>query len=97
MNESYGMGVVWGMNLEAALKDTIKRVGKSKITREEIFTSYQNLTGLEREGITGPCTFSPTSRRGADVVKFYKVKGGKIVPITDWVKTTPDAVALHKW
>jgi branched-chain amino acid transport system substrate-binding protein len=96
MNEAYGMGVIWGMNMEGALKDVIKRVGRNKISREELFTSYMNLTGAERQGITGPCNFSPTSRRGADVVKFYKVQSGKIAPITDWVKT-PDAVALHKW
>lgn len=96
MNETYGMGVVWGMNFEGAIKDTIKRVGKNKISREEIYKSYQNLTGVERQGILGPCAYSPTSRRGSRVVKFYKVTGGKIVPITDWVKA-PDAVALHKW
>lgn len=96
MNESYGMGIAWGLAIEAAVKDTIKRVGKNKITREEIFNSYQNLTGLEREDIVGPCTYGPTSRRGSQVVKFYKATGGKIVPITDWVKT-PDAVALHSW
>lgn len=96
MNEGYGVGVVLGMNFEAAIKDTIKRVGKNKISREEIYNSYQKLTGMGREGITGPCAYSPTSRLGSKVVKFYKVTGGKIVPITDWTKT-PDAVALHKW
>ena len=96
MNETYGLGVVWGMNFEGAIKDTIKRVGKNKISREEIFKSYQNLTGMERQGILGPCEYSPTSRRGSRVVKFYKVTAGKIVPITDWVKT-PDAVSLYKW
>ena len=97
MNESYGMGISWGMNFEAAVKDAIQRVGKNKLSREEIYNSYTTrLNGLSREGIQGPCTYGPESRNGSMVVKFYKVTGGKIVPVTDWVKT-PDAVSLHKW
>ena len=96
MNESYGMGIVWGLNFEAAVRDAIKRVGKNKLSREEIHNSYLNLTGLSRDGITGLCGYGPKSRRGSRVVKFYRVTGGQIVPITDWVKT-PDSVSLHKW
>jgi hypothetical protein len=97
MNESYGMGVAWGMNYEAAVKDAIKRVGKDKLSREEIYNSYTNsLKGLSREGIQGPCTYGPDSRNGSMVVKFYQVKSGQIVPITDWAQA-PDAVSLHEW
>jgi branched-chain amino acid transport system substrate-binding protein len=97
MNESYGMGIAWGMNFEAAVKDAIQRVGKNKLSREEIFNSYtNNLSGLSRAGIQGPCTYGAESRNGSMVVKFYRVTDGKIVPVTDWVKT-PDAVSLHQW
>ena len=97
MNESYGMGIAWGMNYEAAVKDAIKRVGKDKLSREEIYNSYtNNLKGLSREGIQGPCTYGPDSRNGSMVVKFYQVKSGQIVPITDWAQA-PDAVSLHEW
>lgn len=96
MNETYGMGIVWGMTFEAALKDAIQRVGADKLTKEVLYESYQRLSGMKREGITGPCAYSPSSRRGSQEVKFYRCTKGKIVPITDWVKT-PDAVSLHKW
>jgi len=97
MNESYGMGIAWGINFEAAVRDAIKRVGKNKLSREEIYNSYiNNLSGLSREGIQGPCTYGPMSRNGSMAVKFYKVTDGQIVPVTDWVKT-PDAVSLHQW
>jgi branched-chain amino acid transport system substrate-binding protein len=96
VNEGYGMGVGAAITLVEAIGDAIKRVGADKVTRDEVFQSYQSMTGKSREGILGPCAYSPTSRRGSEVVKFYRVSGGKIVPVTDWVKT-PDAVALHKW
>ncbi len=96
MNEGYGIGVGSGLVFVAAVKDAVKRVGADKLTRDEIFKSYLNITGTSKEGISGPCAYGPKSRRGSQVVKFYQCKGGKIVPITDWVKT-PDAVSLHKW
>lgn len=96
MNEMYGNGIVWGMNFEAALRDAIKRVGPDKLNREAIYESYERLTGMSREGINGPCAYSETSRRGSEYVKFYRCTKGKIVPISDWVRT-PDAVGLHKF
>lgn len=96
MNETYGMGIVWGMTFEAALKDALQRVGADKLNKEVIYESYQRLTGMSREGITGACAYSSSSRRGSQEVKFYRCSKGKIVPITDWVKA-PDAVSLHKW
>lgn len=96
MNEGYGIGMLHGMNLEGALKDAVKRVGPDKLTREEMYNSYQRITGQDRQGVGGASAYGPKSRRGTEVVKFYRVTDGKIVPITDWVKT-PDAVALHKW
>jgi branched-chain amino acid transport system substrate-binding protein len=95
-NEGYGIGISAGMNVVGAVQDAVKRVGAGKISREEVWNSYQNITGMSREGIQGPCTYGPKNRNGSDVVKFYRVTGGKIVPITDWVKA-PDVVSLHKW
>jgi hypothetical protein len=60
-------------------------------------TAYESLTGLDiSQGIQGPNTYSPTSRQGSDVVKFYQVKGSKEVDISGW-KKVPDCVSLHNW
>ncbi len=96
MNGGYAIGLGLGMALEASIKDAIKRVGPDKLTREEVFKSLQNITGLERNGVVGPVAYAPKVRRGSNVVKFYIVKGGKIEPITDWTEA-PNAVALHDW
>ncbi len=96
MNGGYAIGLGLGMALEAAIKDAIKRVGADGLTRGEVFQSFQNITGLERNGVVGPVAYAPKVRRGSNVVKFYEVKSGKIVPLTDWVEA-PNAVALHDW
>jgi len=95
-NEVYGMGMSWGMTYVAGLKTALKAVGYDKLKPDDMYTAYQKITGLDKNGIQGKCAYSPTSRRGSLEVKIYQVKDGKIVPITDWRKA-PDAVSLHKF
>jgi branched-chain amino acid transport system substrate-binding protein len=95
-NEVYGMGMSWGMTFVAGLKEALTEVSYEELEAEDMFQAYQRITGLEKNGIQGPCAYSPTSRRGSLEVKIYRVRGGKIVPDTDWRKA-PDAVSLHKF
>jgi hypothetical protein len=88
------MGMVWGMTYVAGLKKALKTVGYEKLEADDMYKAYQELTGIERNGIQGPCAYSPTSRLGSKVVKMYRVKGGKVIPISDW-RETPNAVGLH--
>ncbi len=95
-NEVYGMGMSWGMTYVAGLKSALKAVGYDKLKPDDMYEAYQKITGLDKNGIQGVCAYSPTSRRGSLEVKTYRVKNGKIIPITGWRKT-PDAVSLHKF
>jgi len=79
---------------EQAMKIALDDVGYDKLNGEAVYKAYQKLTGFDTEGVTGPCAYSPTSRKLTEFVKFYRVQGGKTVPITDWVKA-PDAVSLY--
>jgi hypothetical protein len=96
MNEGYLVGVSWAMTFEAAVKIGLKDVGYKKLDGEAIYQAYQKLAGVQRAGVQGPCSYSPTSRRGSLEVRFYQVRGGKINSISDWIKA-PDAVSLHKF
>ncbi len=95
-NEVYGMGMSWGMTYVAGLKAALKAVGYDNLKPDDMYKAYQGITGLDKYGVQGACAYSPTSRRGSLEVKIYRVKGGKIVPITGWRKA-PDAVSLHKF
>ena len=95
-NEVYGMGMSWAMTYVAGVKKALKNVGYSKVKADDVYKAYQQLTGLDKHGIQGPCAYAPKSRRGSLEIKMYKVKGGQIVPITGWRKV-PDAVSLHKF
>ena len=84
------------MTYVAGLKSALEKTSFKKLEADDMYKAYQSITGLKRAGIQGPCAYSPTSRRGSVEVKIYRVKGGKIVPETNWRKA-PDAVSLHKF
>ncbi|MFP3911286.1 MAG: ABC transporter substrate-binding protein [Desulfobacteraceae bacterium] len=93
-NEVYGMGMSWGMTYVAGLKKALATAGYDKLEANHLYKAYQELTGLTKHDIQGPCAYSPKCRLGSKVVKIYRVKGGKIVPITGW-REVPNAVGLH--
>ena len=93
-NEVYGMGMSWGMTYVAGLKKALKTAGYDNLKANHMYKAYQELTGLTKHDIQGPCAYSPKSRLGSKVVKIYRVKDGKIVPITGW-REVPNAVGLH--
>ena len=91
----YVVGMVWGLYYEAAVEAAVDDVGYDNLDGEAMLRGYLSLTGQDvSQGIEGPCTYSATNRQGSDVVKFYQVESGKVVPISDWIKV-PDCVALH--
>jgi hypothetical protein len=95
-NEVYGIGISWGMTYIAGLKFALKEVGYDKLKPDHMYEAYQKITGLDKNDIQGASAYSPTSRRGSLEVKTYRIKNGKIIPITGW-RTAPDAVSLHKF
>ena len=87
----------WGITYEAAVKAALKKVGYEKLDAEAMYQAMCNsVTGLDKKGIMGPCTYTATERRGSDLGKMYRVTKGHSVAITDWVKF-PDTVSLHKF
>lgn len=97
MNPFYLTGIASGIIVEAALKIALKEVGYEKVGGNAMMKALEKLEGTDlTKGITGVCNYSPTSRRGSRQVKVYRVKGGKLVPISPWV-TAPDCVKLGKW
>lgn len=98
---AYATGVNRGRQFEEVVRRALKEVGYEKIGPDDSFRHYKGLTGFDQKGlIFSACTYSETNRRASDAVKFYQVKGGKVLPIPgkggEPVKA-PDAVALFKW
>lgn len=98
--EMYGtasIGYSWAVHFIEGVRIALKDVGYEKIDGEAMFQALQKLEGKDfTQGATGPCDYSPTSRRMSRYVKFYQVKDKELHPITDW-RMAPDAVSLHKF
>jgi branched-chain amino acid transport system substrate-binding protein len=46
----------------------------------------QKLKDYKVEGIHGPVTYTPGDNRLDKFIKLYQIKGGRIVPISDWIE-----------
>ena len=88
-------GILLARYLELGLKRALDEVGYDKVGGEHVYKGLQGLTGTDSQGVSGPCAYSPTSRKLTAMVRFYSVQSGKSVPITGWVNA-PDAVSMHK-
>ena len=95
MKSLFPGGLLGARYVELGLKNGLDEVGYDKLTGEHVYQGLQKLTGTDSKGISGPCAYSPTSRKATAMVRFYRVQSGKSVPITDWVEA-PDAVSLHQ-
>jgi ABC-type branched-subunit amino acid transport system substrate-binding protein len=94
---TYFVGAGLIMDVEAGLKIALKKVSYEKLDGKILADSIRQLTNsTHRQGVGPPTTFSPTNNRAGMEVKFYRIKKGKLVSISDWVKA-PDTVSMHKW
>lgn len=93
-------GMSCGMSLAQALKIALKEVRYEDLTSDIMLKNLKKLGDEEyrdhREGIMGPCTWGPKETRSSKHMKFYQVKKGKLLPITDWRKL-PDTVSMYQW
>ena len=98
MISGYAIGVLRGLDLTAALKVALDEVGYENLSGDALFAGYESLGGSDsRQGLTGLCSFSPTSRRGTEYLRFYRLENGKEIAMTDWVQIplNPSAVDLY--
>jgi hypothetical protein len=97
MNPFYTLAAGVGHLLTTAAKIALKDVGYEKIGGDAMIKAFESLTGKDvTQGVLGACGYSPTSRVASRQIKLYRIKSGKVVPITDWI-TAPDCVSLGKW
>lgn len=94
----YGEGVAsLGMTFVGAVKAALKEVGYNKLDGDAMYRAMKTgITGLDKQGLMGPCTYTETERRQSKVGKMYRIVKGTAVPITDWTEF-PDTVSLYKW
>ncbi|NOY99338.1 MAG: ABC transporter substrate-binding protein [Chloroflexi bacterium] len=65
--------------IELVLKD-----GK-EVTGENLRAALESIQNFDTGGVTAPISFSPTSHRGSDSLRLFKVENGKWVQASDYI------------
>jgi len=81
------IGWYQGAAMAEALRLALNKTGYEKLTREAIMEGLLSIKGLETGGVLPPITVDPNYPLLNPWMKIAEVKGGKLVPVGDWVKT----------
>ncbi len=75
----------------AVMTEGIRRVvqqGK-EVTGENVRAALESIQNFETGGVTAPISFSPTSHKGNNALRLFKVEGGKWVQLSDYISAAP--------
>ena len=74
--------------LPTVLYEGLKRAGRD-LTIDTLVGALESIRELDTGGISGPISFSPTSRKGLHHTRLYRAdpERGELFPITGWRKT----------
>ncbi|MBU2548683.1 MAG: ABC transporter substrate-binding protein [Proteobacteria bacterium] len=96
MDDSYLWGVGNAKIVEQALRIALKDVGYEKFNGQAFYAALQKVKGDLTQGIMGAQDLGPTNRQLTRQIRYYQVRNGKNVPISDWIET-PDCLSLAEF
>jgi branched-chain amino acid transport system substrate-binding protein len=66
-----------------ALKRAVEEVGYENVGGAAVNRALLSMKDFDPYGI-GPITYTAEDHRGSNGVRIYQVRGGEVVPVTDW-------------
>jgi branched-chain amino acid transport system substrate-binding protein len=61
------------------------KMSNGNYSGENIKKTLESMKDFSTMGLTAPVTFTPASHKGVRALKMYQVKGGELVPMTDYI------------
>ncbi len=89
--EAKGLHYSQGWWTMAVMTEGIRRTiqqGKP-VTGENIRGGLESIQNFDTGGVTAPISFSPTSHKGNNALRMFKVENGKWVQVSDYISATP--------
>ncbi len=89
--EAKGLHYSQGWWTMAVMTEGIRRTiqqGKP-VTGENIRSGLESIQNFDTGGVTAPISFSPTSHKGNNALRMFKVENGKWVQVSDYISATP--------
>ncbi|MDP3910952.1 MAG: ABC transporter substrate-binding protein [Gemmatimonadales bacterium] len=98
---NYFMGFTFGRVAWEALKQTAKKYGPDKVTRENITRTLTEIRNLDMWGAAPPFSYGPNERRPFRTMLVHAVKGGRWVRLatveTPWITAPTEETGLPGW
>ena len=66
-----------------AVKRAIETVGYENLNGASVKTAMDSMKNFDVYGLKR-ISYTPQDHRGSTMVRIYQVKGGKVVPVSDW-------------
>lgn len=85
--EAKGLHYSQGWWTMAVMTEGIRRVvqqGK-EVTGENIRAGLESIQNFDTGGVTAPISFSPTSHKGNNALRMFRVENGKWVQVSDYI------------
>jgi branched-chain amino acid transport system substrate-binding protein len=76
-----------------AVRHAIEMTGGKKPTGEDVKKGFEQIHDFTLGGLVPPLKVTAEDHEGGGWVKIFQVKGGKLVPETDWFRAYPEVVA----
>ncbi len=87
----YNRGILWaGVPIEGA-RLALKKFGEP-LTGEKVRKGMEMIKDFTMGGLLPPLNITPADHEGGGWVKVYQIKGGKMVPVTDWFHGYQDII-----
>ena len=74
-----------GMIIEEMLRLAIQKYGVDKLTGPNIKAALESIRNFDTNGLSGPINYYPENHEGSSSARFFETKGGKMIPICDWL------------
>ncbi len=87
-NDMYVNGIVSGMVIAEGIRHALDAVPPDKIDGQAIKNGLDQVKGFDAQGLTRPITYVAGDHIGPKQVRYWVVKKGFVVPVSDWMPTT---------
>ncbi len=67
------------------MTEALRRAGNN-LTGPGVKEAFETIRNFDTGGLTGPITFTKESHKGANSLRLYMVKKGKLIPITGYIE-----------
>ena len=91
----YNRGVFIGALHARAILNAIEAVGADNVTGDDVRKGFESISGFTLGGFMPPLTLTPEDHEGGGWVQVWQVRGGKWVPLTDWMQGYRDVIMEH--